>query len=240
MEYLDDIHYGRFYRDLMEKETFLFERIKGDSEDGIHKTYYDFDDCERDAKNDDVTLSDHGYVYYYKEEKVYECVIYFKNMECTGVNRYSEPDEIKGFVKDLLEIYEGDEDDVLENRPWAKKYIIEIKKGSEEIVNDEINDDEPESIDMKFTGNFGILNLTIQSDGYAMGQYYGKNQKPWDGGTLTGDFKGDVFIGEWRNKGTEGLVNFTVTDGELNGSWKKGLNKGTMRGKWEGTLLNTI
>ena len=61
MEHLDDIHYRRFYLDLMDNATFLFERIEGESEDdAVYKTYYDFDDCERDAEEDDVTLSAYG------------------------------------------------------------------------------------------------------------------------------------------------------------------------------------
>ena len=36
----------------------------------------------------------------------------------------------------------------------------------------------------------------------------------------------------------EGLVQFTVVDGQLNGTWKKGLDKGPMRGKWQGALID--
>jgi len=240
MEHLEDIHFGRFYRDLMDNAAFLFERIKGESADGVYKTYYDFDDCEWEAENDGVTLSSTGYDYYYKEGKVYECVIYFKNKECTGINRYSEPHEIKDFVKGLLEKYDGYEDDVLENRPWTEKYLIEIKKEADVGAEASKSIEPALQTDMKFTGNFGTLNLTIESDGNAMGQYYTKTQKPWDGGTLAGDFKNGEFIGEWRNKGMEGLINFTVADDKLNGVWKEGLDKGAMRGKWEGTLLNNI
>ena len=34
---------------------------------------------------------------------------------------------------------------------------------------------------LKFEGNFGTINLTVEPDGYAMGQYQ-------DGGMLEGDF----------------------------------------------------
>ena len=32
----------------------------------------------------------------------------------------------------------------------------------------------------------------------------------------------------------QGLVVFKIENGELNGGWKKGLEKGNMRGKWKG------
>ena len=51
MEHLEDIHFGRFYRDLMDNAAFLFERIKGESADGVYKTYYDFDDCEDECES---------------------------------------------------------------------------------------------------------------------------------------------------------------------------------------------
>ena len=52
-----------------------------------------------------------------------------------------------------------------------------------------------------------------------MGQYQ-------DGGVLEGDFINGVFKGEWRNKGMEGLIEFTIVDGQLNGTGKKALTKG--------------
>ena len=36
----------------------------------------------------------------------------------------------------------------------------------------------------------------------------------------------------------EGLIEFTIVDGQLNGTWKKGLDKGPMRGKWKGSLID--
>tara|TARA_B100001093_G_scaffold513884_1_gene586728 strand:- start:438 stop:1475 length:1038 start_codon:yes stop_codon:yes gene_type:complete len=102
---------------------------------------------------------------------------------------------------------------------WAKKYLVKENNNSMEQKN------------LKFEGNFGTINLTVESDGCAMGQYQ-------DGGILEGDFIDGEFKGEWRNKGMEGLVQFTVLDGQLNGSWKKGVDKGPMRGKWNGTLID--
>ena len=63
-----------------------------------------------------------------------------------------------------------------------------------------------------------------------MGQYQ-------DGGMLEGYFIDGEFKGEWRNKGMEGLVQFTVVNGQLNGAWKKGLDNGPMKGKWKGDLI---
>ena len=511
MEHLDGIHYERFYRDLMDSATLIYEVIEGETEDGDLETYYQFEDAKDEASHDGATLSEYGNAFYFKEGKIYECVIYFENMECTGVNLYQEA-EINNFVKGLLKFESGDEVALLENHPWAKDYLVKeskedtlLAKTTESILNDldkyglaqfgailhymidevgpeitgkvivniaendmhynlqtgikhlfdkwgkddeyfkkmsnltdnfiatyikiynnrlpnlekhiakkadqnfddstaalsiknrytsylvkdpqdwiklkgpvglaiqlcgcesfnqvleteaqkefkkhflniffftlkEIenlptfykenlsamlvtsiealyhddeldwglekeegiltyslgalldleygldfddyitedqvpisysgeklalfgvkgidsigypvdynkmaNDlldnisennnyesatksEEKQVFHMKFKGNFGSLNLTVESDGNAIGQYQ-------NGGTLEGKFKDDEFIGEWRNKDMEGLVNFTVADGKLNGSWKKGLDKGAMRGKWEGEQI---
>jgi len=107
----------------------------------------------------------------------------------------------------------------LAQNPWAKRYFTKENNNSMEQQS------------LKFKGNFGTINLTVESDGYAMGQYQ-------NGGILEGDFLDGEFKGEWRNKGMEGLVQFTVVNGQLNGTWKKGLDKGPMRGKWQGALVN--
>ena len=78
-----------------------------------------------------------------------------------------------------------------------------------------------------FKGNFGTLELVVESNGKASGSY----QK---GGTLSGTFKDGEFEGEWENNGMEGLVKFTVKEGRLNGKWKKGKESGAMRGEWWG------
>lgn len=83
---------------------------------------------------------------------------------------------------------------------------------------------------LKFKGNFGTLILSV-SEHNASGVYQ-------NGGELSGEFINNSFKGEWRNKGMEGLVQFTVIDGQLNGTWKKGLEKGPMKGKWQGTLID--
>mgnify|MGYP000111742547 CR=1 FL=1 len=78
-----------------------------------------------------------------------------------------------------------------------------------------------------FKGNFGTLELVVESNGKASGSY----QK---GGTLSGTFKDGEFEGEWENNGMEGLVKFTVKEGRLNGKWKKGKESCAMRGEWWG------
>lgn len=82
---------------------------------------------------------------------------------------------------------------------------------------------------MKFKGNFGTLTLEVNGT-RATGTY----QKD---GSLQGEFIDSKFKGSWENNGLEGLVEFSVADGQLNGLWKTGLDEGPMKGKWEGTLL---
>ena len=67
-----------------------------------------------------------------------------------------------------------------------------------------------------FKGNFGFLELTVDKSGNANGTYQKK-------GSLTGFFKNHKFSGSWLNQGIEGLVEFWVTDGILEGNWKKGM-----------------
>lgn len=78
-----------------------------------------------------------------------------------------------------------------------------------------------------FKGNFGELDLVVEGE-KAVGAY--------QEGTLEGSFIDDKFEGIWQNKGLEGRVEFTITDGKLKGTWKKGLEAGPMRGKWFGEL----
>jgi hypothetical protein len=73
---------------------------------------------------------------------------------------------------------------------------------------------------MKFKGNFGELSLNI-SGTEATGTYQ-------ENGTLKGEFVNNTFKGQWENKGMEGLVEFTITNGKLEGNWKKGLEAGPM------------
>ncbi|MDG1333777.1 MAG: hypothetical protein P8P74_15680 [Crocinitomicaceae bacterium] len=82
-----------------------------------------------------------------------------------------------------------------------------------------------------FKGNFGTLLLTVDTDGKARGTYQ-KN------GVLEGDWSENSFSGEWTNQGMEGLVRFTVSDGKLEGNWKKGKDVGAMKGRWKGDLLS--
>lgn len=68
---------------------------------------------------------------------------------------------------------------------------------------------------MKFKGNFGVLILNINGK-EATGSYQ-------ENGTLKGEIINNTFKGQWENKGTEGLVEFTITDNNLEGNWKKDL-----------------
>jgi|TARA_B110000305_G_scaffold197849_1_gene223675 hypothetical protein len=72
MKHLDDIHPTRFLLYLSDNADYLFKRIQGESEDGVDKTYYDFDEAEYEADNGGLTLSSTGYQYYYKEGEVPE------------------------------------------------------------------------------------------------------------------------------------------------------------------------
>ncbi len=82
---------------------------------------------------------------------------------------------------------------------------------------------------MKFKGNFGELTLNINGT-EATGTYQ-------ENGTLKGEFINNTFKGQWENKDLEGLVEFTITNDKLEGNWKKGLEPGPMKGKWEGSLI---
>jgi len=81
---------------------------------------------------------------------------------------------------------------------------------------------------MKFKGNFGELTLNINGT-EAIGTYQ-------ENGTLNGEFVNNTFKGQWENKGMKGLVEFTIIDNKLEGNWKKELEPGPMKGKWEGKL----
>ena len=145
MEHLDGIHYERFYRNLItDKEaSLIFESIEGETEGGETETYYCFDDATNDAYHDGATLAEYGNAFYFKKGKIYQCVIYFENAECCGVNLYSDPTEIKDFVRDLLRIADGDETDpFISENPWAEDYVAELKednllsKTTESLLND--------------------------------------------------------------------------------------------------------
>jgi hypothetical protein len=82
---------------------------------------------------------------------------------------------------------------------------------------------------MKFKGNFGELTLNINGT-EATGTYQ-------ENGTLKGEFVNNTFKGQWENKGMEGLVEFAIIDNKLEGNWKKGIDPGPMKGKWEGSLI---
>ena len=59
MEHLDGIHYERFYRDLMDSATLIYEVIEGETDDGNLENYYQFEDAKDEASHDGATLSEH-------------------------------------------------------------------------------------------------------------------------------------------------------------------------------------
>lgn len=122
MEQLTDIHYERYYRELIDSATLIHEVIEGETSNGDIEKYYWFDDAESEAYYEDATLSEYGSAFYFKDGKVYECIIYFEDIECVGVNVYTG-DEVKEFVQELLDIEYGDEEEVLYKHPWAKDYL---------------------------------------------------------------------------------------------------------------------
>jgi len=79
-------------------------------------------------------------------------------------------------------------------------------------------------MNLTFKGNFGELDLKI--DGKTATGVYQKS------GTITGEFLQNKFIGKWQNKEMEGLIEFTILNDKLEGTWKKGLDPGPMNGKW--------
>ena len=83
----------------------------------------------------------------------------------------------------------------------------------------------------KFKGNFGELILNV--NGTEATGIFQKN------GTLKGAFINNTFKGQWENKGLEGMIEFTITGDKLEGNWKKGLEPGSMKGKWEGRLVES-
>ncbi|MDI1317750.1 hypothetical protein [Flavobacterium sp.] len=82
---------------------------------------------------------------------------------------------------------------------------------------------------VKYKGNFGELSLTVNGT-IATGSYQSE-------GELAGEFINNTFKGKWKNKGLEGCLEYTITDGLLNGLWKKGLEAGPMKGKWWGEMV---
>ncbi|MDB0010925.1 hypothetical protein N9D78_00940 [Flavobacteriales bacterium] len=85
---------------------------------------------------------------------------------------------------------------------------------------------------MRYTlkGNFGKMDFVSDEEGKAFGSY----QKS---GSITGTFTHHRFEGTWQNKGLEGLVEFSITEGILEGNWKKGMEPGPMRSKWKGEVV---
>jgi hypothetical protein len=124
MKHLDNIHPDRFYTNLVDNAFLIHEVVEGETQSGEFQTYYNFEDVEDEASYDEVNLSENGKAYYFKDDKIYECIVYLENMECTGVNLYEDQNEIKSFVQELLTLAQSDEDELLHQNPWAKKYLV--------------------------------------------------------------------------------------------------------------------
>ncbi len=81
-----------------------------------------------------------------------------------------------------------------------------------------------------YKGNFGVLVLNIS--GNQCSGKYGAD------GVINGEFVDGKFTGKWNNKGLEGLIEFSIQEKKLRGSWKKGFEPGLMKGKWEGVEID--
>jgi len=77
--------------------------------------------------------------------------------------------------------------------------------------------------------NFGIVKVTI--DGNTCTGTYQNN------GEFNGTIDGDFVKAKWKNEGQEGLIELDLSDDKLIGKWKKGLDEGPMRGKWNGSRI---
>ncbi|WP_196887497.1 hypothetical protein [Aureivirga sp. CE67] len=222
MKHLTDIHAESFYTTLTENAQLILELATAIDEEGETVEYWWFEDAMEESEEEETELNDHGFAYFYQDNKVYQVIVYIEDNEATGVNEL-EQEDIDFLIQTLKEGNEDFQDDdayFYEEHAWAKQFVSD---NTQEVAT---------QVNMKFEGDFGTLNITIEPDGYTFGQYQGK-------GMLEGTFKNDEFSGEWRNKGMEGLIEFSVSDNKLIGSWKKGLDKGAMRGKWEGDLIES-
>tara|TARA_Y100000385_G_scaffold39678_1_gene36899 strand:+ start:54 stop:980 length:927 start_codon:yes stop_codon:yes gene_type:complete len=86
-----------------------------------------------------------------------------------------------------------------------------------------------ETIDYKCS--FGIVKITIDGD-----KCTGSYQK---NGEFNGSIDGNIVKATWNNEGQEGLIVLDLSDDKLAGKWKKGLDDGPMRGKWNGVIVNS-
>ena len=217
MKHLENINPNKFYTRLVLEGHLVEEIVEGVDEDGNWSTFFNFDDAVSEAKYEDVTLNEYGNATYYYEGKVYEVVVYLENNEGTGINEL-EIDEIKSLINKLRR--ESDELgiselDFLQKEPW---------------VNEILNHGSSTEVIYVLKGNFGDLTLNINGT-EATGSYE-------ENGNLKGEFVKNTFKGQWENKGMKGLLKFKITDNKLEGNWKKGLEPGPMKGKWEGKLVD--
>jgi hypothetical protein len=215
MKHLDNINPNKFYAELVNHGHLIEEVVEGVDQDGNWSSYHDFEDAIIDAEHEEVKLNEYGNAKYFFEGKIYDVVVFLENYEGCAINEL-ELEEIHKLIDELrIESKETgySESDFLNKEPWVKKFINSTLGKT-----------------MTFHGNMGELKLKITGT-KATGTYQGN-------GTLDGFFLDNTFKGQWKNKGMEGLVQFTILNNKLEGTWKKGLEAGPMKGKWEGDLQN--
>lgn len=215
MKHLDNINPNKFFTQLVHHGHLIEEVVEGVDQDGNWSSFYDFEDAIIDAEDEGVILNEYGNAKYYFEGKIYDVVVYLENYEGSGINEL-EIDEIEALINKLRSQSEESgysESDFMRKEPW----IIEFSVGL--AFNKTIT----------FNGNMGELTLKIKGT-EASGTYQ-------ENGTLNGVFLDNTFKGHWKNKGMEGIVQFTISDNKLEGTWKKGFEAGPMKGKWEGVLI---
>lgn len=87
---------------------------------------------------------------------------------------------------------------------------------------------------MDVTGTYETNNgeLTISKNGDKYSGTYAQN------GVISGKLSENKLEGQWNNNGLEGLFSFEFSeDGSFSGNFKKGLDPGSLRGKWTGKLI---
>ena len=216
MKHLDNINPNKFYTQLVHHGHLIEEVVDGVDQDGNWSSFYDFEDAIIDAEDEGVTLNEYGNAKYYFEGKIYDVVVYLENYEGSGINEL-EIDEIEALINKLRNQSEEagySESDFIRKEPWVTEFSVGLTFDKT----------------ISFNGNMGKLTLKIKGT-EASGTYQ-------ENGTLNGYFLNNTFKGHWKNKGMEGLVQFTILENKLEGTWKKGLEAGPMKGKWEGVLIN--
>jgi hypothetical protein len=80
--------------------------------------------------------------------------------------------------------------------------------------------------------DFGVVSIKIEGN-LCTGVYQ-------ESGRFSGTIVGEYVKAKWQNQGKEGLLELDLSDNQLKGKWKQGLEEGPMRGKWEGVLIDSL